>query len=270
MKTVWAFLFVVAVSFGALGVPRQSPAIPSQSAGIYQSTNLFSGPKRMVGKQVYDLQPLFNWWQSASQKSEMEVTDVSRADERPLTNWVRVTGKFVQAMYAGWQVDAELYMVPRKPIHMRIVLLNPPAAEKKEFESLLAEKARLEGGIEQATSDHSAASEDAKHYRDQASYDVLGNAQSAYVNGQPSTVAPVLSHWENGAMHKKADRAENAADSALADKKDMSSRLAEVNARLAAISPGHETTFPIDCFALSTGKMYAPTRQWIYDCGTKR
>jgi hypothetical protein len=70
-------------------------------------------------------------------------------------------------------------------------------------------------------------------------------------------------------MHKKADHAENAAESALVDKEHMSARLSEVNARLDAISPNHETTFTVDCFALSTHQMYTPTRQWIYDCGVR-
>lgn len=256
MKRFWAICLIGAVALGAM----------ANTTDVHP----FGAPKRLVGKHVYDLQPLFDWWQVASQKSDLEISDMKTSSARPLPNWVHVTGRYLQPMHSGWQVDAEIYEVPHKPVHMTIILLHPPATEKKEFEHLLAEREHLQHNIDQAAVDHDAAAADAQYFRGQASYDVVGAPRSVYVGGRPTTVAPVWSHWENGSMHKKADRAEHAAESALVDKEHMSSRLSEVNAKLEALAPNHQTTFPIDCFAIYTGQIYRATGQYIYDCGVKR
>ena len=240
-------------------------------AGTAETATLLSSPKRIASGRAYDLQPLFTWWTDISKKSGSELDKTLQEHSRPLTNWVRVTGRYITVQYSGWLVDADIYLAPHgQPYRAKVILLNPPANEKKEFESLLAEKANLESGIDQAHHDQVASSSDARYYQGKASYDIVGESHTAYVNGEPAQVAPVLSHWENTGMAKKAARAQNAAQLAAADRAHMANRLAYVNARLGDLAPSGHKIFPVDVFATGTGKYYPASGAWIYDCGVRR
>ncbi len=98
--------------------------------------NPVKDPKRVVNEQTVDLTPLFHWW-------------TNHTGARPLHAWVHLTGTVVATNSLGWEIEGHsdathhtTGAASQSQTHAsenRLVLRNPPAAEKGDFEKLSAQ-----------------------------------------------------------------------------------------------------------------------------------
>jgi hypothetical protein len=95
-------------------------------------TNLdFRFPIRVVDGQRVDLRYLFAHWHSGA---------------NAVTNcrWVLLTGTIADDTPGGWVVDGKTESASGLSFHQKVLVLNPPRAEKQTLENLLAQQKQLD------------------------------------------------------------------------------------------------------------------------------
>lgn len=96
------------------------------------ATNLdFRFPVRVVNGQRIDLRYLFTHWHSGANA----VTN---------SRWVLLTGTIADDTPSGWVVDGKTESASGLSFHQKVLVLNPPRAEKQTLENLLAQQKQLE------------------------------------------------------------------------------------------------------------------------------
>ncbi len=204
--------------------------------------NPLKSPKRMVNGQVVELSPLFKWWPH-------------REGKRPLTAWVHVTGAIVGTNGLGWVVEAQVEKTDRpgrrtETEHAkgdgphRVILKEPPLAERAEFERLSAQLKALNAQHSKLTSEEAQAKNRA---------DALG--REARANRRYGARSRTLA-----AEHNQAAEVEKEAKQEL---KPLDQQLQAVKKKLAAFP--HPDRYEVDCFALELQQDY--TGLPLYDHG---
>ncbi len=182
-------------------------------------------PRRVVGQQTVDLNPLFRWW-------------THHDGARPLTAWVHVTGKIVGTNSYGWVVDAQVEGSVRPGQDegagpattggaKRMLLRHPPLADRAAFEQLAAQLKALSQERAQAA-------------------DLESQAHN-FVHPGSNSVRRV--HYKGQAQAKR--EAIGVEKNATAGKLALDNRIKDTKAKLASW-PNTER-YELDCFALDTG-----------------
>jgi hypothetical protein len=212
--------------------------------GIYCAISLFcegglqanpaQDPKRVVNEHAVDLTPLFHWW-------------TNHSGARPLRSWAHLTGTVLATNSLGWQVEAKSDWSPPEDEHgadaqqktpdSRIVLKNPPAAEKAQFEKLSAELAALNKKRSELAREQAKAKQEVEAL--------------AHSGGAPR--ARSFQVRQARAVENEAGRELKSIDAAIRGLK-----------KKIAIYPNAEH-FVLDCFALHTDQEFKGMR--VYDHG---
>jgi hypothetical protein len=199
-------------------------------------------PKRVINGQTVDLAPLFGWWDHPE-------------GGRPLAAWVHVTGPVVGSGGWGWTIEALIETTParatagqtNKPppeVRARILLRNPPANERAQFERLNAQLTAL--------------NEERSRWAQQA-FDAGQHAATLEDQQDPSRPWRLYSRM----LSDEIANAKDAQNDAKAQIKDIDQRLEQIAAKLAAFPD--QTHYLVDCIALQTGQTY--NRLPVYDHG---
>jgi hypothetical protein len=88
-------------------------------------------PVRVFGDSSLDLTPLVQWWDQATLARRADVDGqpyTNQLPRRPLTDWFRIKGDYVQDAYDGWQINATIEDYPGHGRQAVIILRRPPAA----------------------------------------------------------------------------------------------------------------------------------------------
>ncbi len=216
------------------------------SSASHVHGNPLKDPKRVIGGQTVDLNPLFQWWKS-------------HRGPRPLTSWEHLTGSVVQETAWGWVVQAQIEDTSQAKAargkkgakaasatsdstgtEKRIFLKNPPTAEKAQFDKLKAQLKDLENQKSKLSAVETKASKDAENAAG-ARRGRRGRAQAA----------------EN--RQAKATEAQTSRQL-----KDIDQQIKDVNDKLAAYpSTDH---YSLDCLALDAQGTHDGMP--VYDYGT--
>lgn len=228
-------------------------------------------PQRIATNQRIDLTPLFTWWTNAQDRfdptwqtnkdrtsvSPYIISDLNPA-ARPLKSWVRIKGTVQGPRSYGWLIDAEVYDGPKNSNHLAIVLIHPPAQEKKNCEVWTAQYLQATHAKTSAENRIEYNRDEAEDHRDKANFFYsLANSVSDH------TIHDDFTASGNGHM-KVAASADARVANAVNDHHDASAVVRDLYPKLAALPPGEEYT--VDWFAKYTGK--TPDGLPIYDCGT--
>lgn len=178
----------------------------------------FRYPIRVVNSQRVDLRYLFSHWHSGANA----VTN---------SRWVLLTGTIADDTPGGWVVDGKTESASGLSFHQRVLVLNPPRAEKQKLESLLAQQKGLNkqnSALESAADSLQNGNVPQKHHHSATQQNI--SAQSI-----PQMEASV-SNRESG----------------------VQSQLSTVDKELAAIpttsSSTNGTIYRVDFFVLYTGR----------------
>ncbi len=195
---------------------------------------LLESPRRVVNGQAVDLTPLFHWW-------------TNQHGARPLTGWVRVTGRIVGTNSFGWIMAGP----PEKSAHRSItnaaagqtggephgyILKNPPAHEVADFQ-------HLQEQLKQAKDEKAKLQSEAANLK----------AQETQVQ---KTTRGRLRARATGQLHS----AEKADSNMI---KDLDRTISQITQRL-SVYPKTDH-YEVNSFALYTGREYNQLR--VYDRG---
>ena len=186
--------------------------------------NPLKNPKRAIGGQTVDLDPLFRWW-------------TNRHGARPLWAWTHITGTVVATNSWGWTVEARLDPPPALTHgsarerasaggRIKLALRHPPVSDLADFSQLSAESQAL---IDQSQ----ALSNTVKTAANQLREIGPGNHRSRFVAAQVHQLHLV----------------ENQAKAQLANLRPL---LADCRAKLAAFQDSKK--YILDCLALDMGE----------------
>jgi hypothetical protein len=192
-------------------------------------------PKRAVNEQTVDLTPLFHWW-------------TNKSGSRPLRLWAHVTGSVIGTNSWGWELEAQSdqphqsgskgTQLQTSETGAHLILKNPPASEKGEFERLSAQLAALKDRRPHLTQEQSQA-----------------KAQASMVahSGEPARVRNLKTR-EARFVEAEAGR----------EIKTVDASIAELKKKLA----GYPNTqqYEVDCFAFFTGQEFRGMP--VYDFGS--
>jgi hypothetical protein len=92
------------------------------------ATNLdFRYPVRAINGQRVDLRYLFQHWHS-------------KANAITNSRWVLLTGSILDDNAGGWVVDGKTESASGLSFHQKVLVVNPPRAEKQTLDTLLAQQ----------------------------------------------------------------------------------------------------------------------------------
>ncbi len=181
-------------------------------------------PKRAINQFTVDLQPLFHWW-------------TNRAGERPMEARAHVTGSIVGTNSSGWILNAHIEETGRANAGapersaskdtVKVILKNPPRADRAEFEN---QKARMKVLLEERGAGAAHVADAHRHVK------AVTDQQKGSRQHHTIRLAQESAKWK---------AAENAA---VEQRKPIDKEIAEINTKLSAF-PDHEK-YAVDCFAL--------------------
>jgi hypothetical protein len=185
-------------------------------------------PKRSIAGQTVDITPLMEWWKH-------------QKGNRPLTGWVRVTGRIVQTNVLDWTIegsadDSSVKRGDSKTATTRgkFILKTPPTQEMNEFYQLAAKLKQLNAE------------------RDQLNREIKSDTVSEKKPSQQHTTTSRRSRARNTSAQLNQTKANERAtrdrlDAVEKDIKETDKKLAE--------HPDH-THYSVDCFALKLNETY--------------
>ncbi len=139
--------------------------------------------KRVVNERTVDLTPLFHWW-------------TNHTGARPLHAWAHLTGTVVATNALGWEIEGHsdtsrhtTGAASQSQTHAsenRLLLRNPPAAEKGDFEKLSAQLKELNRQRSQLATQQTNAKNQANTLAHSAPRTRLRNAELRQANAVQS------------------------------------------------------------------------------------
>lgn len=199
-------------------------------------------PTRVLNYRRYDLRPLFAWWRDnyGAYKSASEAAgstgqppDFSSLPPSPLPGWERIKkGRFISNMALGWYCEAEIEDYPSHSVTNKIIIRNPPNADKDIWNNLVERYEEL---------------------RDQAQAPAKGNP------------APKHTHHKNS-LAQYANNAAGASNNVTTSHPhNPDSGLTNILAQLQKFPEG--TNYTVDLFALKLGYLQDGTHRQVFDLG---
>jgi hypothetical protein len=205
-------------------------------------------PVRIINYRRVDLHPLFAWWQEnyeaykgaiATADQSQQPPDLSSLKPSPLPGWQRIKkGRFLSNVAYGWLCDAVIEDMPSHAVTNRIILRNPPTADKALWDNLVDRYNELK---EQGDNPNPSAPAHTHHTK------MTYNAAYPPAAAQNSYGAPSPSPT-NSAHHHAA-------------KSEMSGVLDALKKFPAG------TNYTIDLFALKIGYIQDGSHRQVFDLG---
>lgn len=198
-------------------------------------------PRRLIHGQLVELAPLMKWW-------------TNHSGSRPLAAWPRVTGAIVGTNAWGWVVEAQVERTDRHEEEernsasgspSRILLSNPPLAERAEFEKLSAQLKELVHERGQLTGQET----EAKGRADAISKEQSASNRKGYRSRQ---------------LAQESRQVKLVEGQAATQVKALDQRIQDLKKQLANYP--NLDHYELDCFALDTGKQY--NGMAIFDYGS--
>lgn len=225
---------------------RQQTELAAQEANwdaeLKNAIAPFVYSKRMINNRMVNLSPLFLWWKSDSQK---------RTLERPLSEWVHITGTNMGTMNYCWIVNAEIEDSPGHVAQTKIALENPPVDESEKFATAGAELNDLDAQI--------------KNVADWVGYafDDENEAARTVNTALALGVSPYSDKYRS--LENQRMQIANRKASLIQKEDNLKLRREELQQFLKRFPPG--SVYRLDFFAMNTGKVFYGLP--LYDIGVR-
>ncbi len=113
-------------------------------------------PIRAIGYRKIDLRPLFAWWRENYGAYQAAVSAATKADQppdfsslqpSPAPGWQRIKeAHFIANVAYGWECQGVVEDVPSHSVTNKIIIRNPPTADKAKWDNLVAQYRGSQGG----------------------------------------------------------------------------------------------------------------------------
>jgi hypothetical protein len=202
-------------------------------------------PIRIVNNRKVDLHLQFAWWGNnfeayerlfSSARQSHQPPGLSSLTPPPMLGWQRIKeGHFISNVAYGWLCEAVIEDLPSHTVTNKIILRNPPVADKAEWDDLVGQYYDLKGQ--------------------------LGNTNPPPRHGHKAAKAGYA-----GAAHQQADAqaSTNAANLAV-HRHNTELGMSDIVAALQKFPKG--TNYTIDLFALKIGYLQDGSHRQVFDLG---
>lgn len=202
-------------------------------------------PIRIANNRKFDLRPQFAWWRNnfeayqrifSSARASGKPPVFSSLPPPPLPAWQRIkAGRFLSNVAYGWACEAVIEDLPSHTITNKIILRNPPLADKAEWDDLVAQYDDLKT--------QAGAANPAPHHAHKAAKTGYAAAARQQAGAQADT---------------------NAANLA-AQRQNAALGMADIVAALQKFPKG--TNYSVDFFALKIGYIQDGSHRQVFDLG---
>ncbi len=212
-------------------------------------------PIRAIGYRKIDLRPLFAWWRENYGAYQAAVSAATKADQppdfsslqpSPAPGWQRIKeAHFIANVAYGWECQGVVEDVPSHSVTNKIIIRNPPTADKAKWDNLVAQYEDLK---EEETPMTNGPAQKPKQPRSRRAAYAAAYQQPATTQGQNSYQTNTTS--TNAAAHHHP-AAESPTDRILDELKKFP----------------EGTNYTVDLFALKIGYLQDGSHRQVFDLG---
>jgi hypothetical protein len=202
-------------------------------------------PIRIVNNRKVDLHRQFAWWGDnfgvyqrifSSARQSGKPPELSSLTPPPMPGWQRIKeGHFISNVAYGWLCEAVIEDLPSHTVTNKIILRNPPVADKAEWDDLVGQY-----------------------------YDLKG--QAGTTNPPPHHAHNTAKgRYANAARQQAGAQADTNAANLAAQRHNAELGMSDIVAALQKFPKG--TNYTVDLFALKIGYLQDGSHRQVFDLG---
>jgi hypothetical protein len=202
-------------------------------------------PIRIINNRKVDLHPQFAWWGNnfeaherlfSSARQSRQPPDLSSLTPPPMPGWQRIKeGHFISTVAYGWLYEAVIEDLPSHTVTNKIILRNPPMADKAEWDDLVGRYYDLKGQ--------------------------LGNTNPPPRHAHKAAKAVYVST----AQQQTGAQADTNAVNLAVQRRNTEAGMSNIVATLQKFPKG--TNYTVDLFALKIGYLQDGSHRQVFDLG---